>query len=132
MAELEIGLTGDAAQTVTGDLTAAALGSGNAKVFSTPAMIALMEGAAVNALTGHLAEGQTTVGTRLDVQHLAATPVGLTVRARAVLKEIDGRRLVFEVSAWDPIEPIGTGTHERFIVDLARFESKAAAKSITG
>ncbi len=121
---LETGIMGEASIEVTEDLTAAALGSGNVNVFSTPAMIALMEEAAVKSLTGRLEEGQTSVGTSLTVKHLAATPVGVSVKAQATLIEIDGRRLVFEVSASDSYEKIGEGTHERFIVDLARFESK--------
>lgn len=122
------GLTGQATVTVSADLTAAALGSGNVRAFSTPALIALMEGAAVAALEGRLPDGQTSVGTRLDVRHLAATPVGMTVRATATLTEVDGRRLVFAVEAHDDAEQIGAGTHERFVVDKARFEARLAAK----
>ncbi len=122
------GLTGQASVTVTADLTAAALGSGNVSVFSTPALVALMEGSAVAALEGHLADGQTSVGTRLDVRHLAATPVGMTVRAVATLTEVDGRRLVFVVEAHDDAEQVGAGTHERFVVDRARFEARVVAK----
>lgn len=125
---LASGLTGQASVTVTADLTAAALGSGNVSVFSTPALVALMEGAAVAALEGHLADGQTSVGTRLDVRHLAATPVGMTVRAVATLTEVDGRRLVFVVEAHDDAEQVGAGTHERFVVDRARFEARVVAK----
>lgn len=126
--QLAPGLTGQASVTVTADLTAAALGSGNVSVFSTPALVALMEGAAVAALEGHLADGQTSVGTRLDVRHLAATPVGMTVRAVATLTEVDGRRLVFVVEAHDDAEQVGAGTHERFVVDRARFEARVVAK----
>lgn len=122
------GLTGQVSVTVSADLTAAALGSGNVSAFSTPALIALMEGAAVAALEGRLPDGQTSVGTRLDVRHLAATPVGMTVRATATLTEVDGRRLVFAVEAHDDAEQIGAGTHERFVVDKARFEARLAAK----
>ncbi|MEP0761172.1 MAG: thioesterase family protein [Chloroflexota bacterium] len=122
------GLTGQASVTVSAELTAAALGSGNVSAFSTPALIALMEGAAVAALEGRLPDGQTSVGTRLDVRHLAATPVGMTVRATATLTEVDGRRLVFAVEAHDDAEQIGAGTHERFVVDKARFEARVAAK----
>lgn len=122
------GQHGEASVTVTRDLTAAALGSGNVAVYSTPALIALLEAAAVHALDGHLPEGQTSVGTRLDVRHLAATPVGMIVRAEATLIEVDRRRLIFEVSAFDAVERIGEGTHERFIVDRARFEAKVRSK----
>jgi fluoroacetyl-CoA thioesterase len=125
---LEPGLIGAASITVTEDLTAAALGSGSVDAFSTPAMIALLEAAATDALKGRLPEGQTTVGTSLNVRHLAATPVGMTVNATATLKEIDGRRLVFDVEARDAVERIGAGTHERFIVDRARFEERVRGK----
>ncbi len=125
---LAAGLTGQASVTVSADLTAAALGSGNVSAFSTPALIALLEGAAVSALEGRLPEGQTSVGTRLDVRHLAATPVGMTVRAVATLTAVDGRRLVFAVEAHDEVEQVGAGTHERFVVDRARFEARMAAK----
>lgn len=126
---LEPGLTGHATITVTDDLTAAALGSGNVDVYSTPALIALLEAAAINALDGHLEDGQTSVGTSLDVRHTSATPVGMSVQATATLKEVDGRRLIFEVSASDEVEPIGSGTHERFIVTRDRFEQRVADKS---
>lgn len=123
------GLTGTASVTVTDDLTANAFASGTVAVYATPAMIALLEAAAVDALRGHLPEGHTSVGTHLDVRHLAATPVGMTVTATATLKEVDGRRLVFDVSASDEVEQIGSGTHERFIVDRAGFEQKVREKS---
>jgi fluoroacetyl-CoA thioesterase len=125
---LEPGLTGRASTVVTEDKTANALGSGNVKAYSTPSLIALLEGAAVDALRSHLGDGQTSVGTSLNVKHLAATPVGMTVSAAAVLKEVDGRRLVFEVSASDEVELIGQGTHERFIVDRERFEKRVREK----
>ena len=126
---LEPGLTGELSITVTEDLTAAALGSGSVNVYATPAMIVLLEAAAIKALEGHLSEGFTSVGISVDVKHLAATPIGMTVRARALLKAIDGRRLVFEVSAWDPVERIGEGTHERFIVDYQRFMDRIRSKA---
>ena len=125
---LQPGLTGRASVTVTEQLTAAALGSGNVNVFSTPALIALLEAAAIDALKGHLPDGQTSVGTALNVKHLAATPVGMVVTATATLDAIDGRRLVFTVSASDEVERIGEGTHERFIVNQERFESKVREK----
>ena len=125
---LQPGLTGTASVAVTADLTAAALGSGNVDVYSTPALIALLEAAAINALAGHLADGQTSVGTALNVKHLAATPVGMNVTATATLTAVDGRRLVFEVSALDEAELIGQGTHERFIVDRERFEERVREK----
>ena len=127
---LKVGLTGQATVTVTDNLTAAALGSGNVDVYSTPAMIALLEAAAINALDGHLDEGQTSVGTGLDVKHISATPVGMSVQAAATLREVDGRRLVFEVSVSDEVEQIGSGTHERFIVNRKRFEARVRDKQV--
>lgn len=125
---LQPGLTGSAEVTVTDSLTAAALGSGSVNVYSTPALVALLEAAAIHALQGRLSGDQTSVGTALNVRHLAATPVGMTVRARAVLREVDGRRLVFDVSASDEVELVGEGTHERFIVSRARFEERVRGK----
>ena len=121
-------MTGQASATVTDDLTAAALGSGGVNVYATPALIALLEAAAVNAINDHLEPGKTSVGTLLNVKHLAATPVGMTITATATLKEVDGRRLVFEVSASDEVEQIGEGSHERFIVDRERFEQRVRDK----
>ncbi len=128
MTDLAPGLTGECRWTVTDDLTAARIGSGLVAVFSTPMLVGLMESAAVGALKDALEPGLTSVGTRIDVKHLAATPVGLQVRATATLKEVDGRRLVFEIEAWDDVEKIGEATHERFIVNLQRFEARAAQK----
>jgi fluoroacetyl-CoA thioesterase len=121
---LQPGLTGQASAVVTEDNTARALGSGSVDVFSTPAMIALLEAAAIDALHHHLTEGQTSVGTRLDVKHTSA------VKATATLKEVDGRRLVFEVSASDEVEVIGEGIHERFIVNRERFEQRVRDKQV--
>lgn len=128
MTTLAPGLRGEAAWTVTEAMAATHIGSGAVAVFATPMLIALLESAAIKALAGQLAPGQTSVGTRLDVQHLAATAVGRPVRAEATLTAIDGRRLVFTVAAWDDVEQIGRGTHERFVVDQAKFEARAAAK----
>jgi fluoroacetyl-CoA thioesterase len=126
---LQPGLTGTASVTVTADLTAAALGSGSVDVYSTPSLIALLEAAAINALAGRLPDGQTSVGTALNIKHLAATPVGMSVQATATLREVDGRRLVFGVSASDEAELISEGTHERFIVNRDRFEERVRNKS---
>ena len=128
MDELIPGLIGECQWTVTDEMTAARLGSGLVAAFSTPMLAALMENAAVNALRDRLGADQTSVGTRIDVRHLAATPVGGTVRARAMLTEVDDRRLVFHVEAWDEVERIGEARHERFIVDRGRFEARLAQK----
>ncbi len=122
------GLRGRAETAVTPENTAAAAGSGALPVFATPCMIALMEKAAMLSVQPFLAEGQGSVGTRIEVSHLAATPVGMPVRAETELLEIDRRRLVFRVAAYSGDELIGEGRHERFIVDSERFLQKAQAK----
>ena len=122
------GLAAEIEHTVTDDDTAARWGSGLVPVFSTPALVGLMESAAVQALSGHLAPGQTTVGGHIDVHHLAATPVGMRVRARAELTAVEGRKLTFKVQAWDEVELIGEADHERFVIDEARFVAKVGAK----
>ena len=125
---LTVGSKGRAEALVTEDKTAAAVGSGLVPVFATPYMIALMENAAVNAVQAGLEEGQGTVGTRLEVTHDAATPVGMKVWAEAELTAVDGKKLTFTVRAFDEAGPIGGGTHERFIITVDRFLAKAEAK----
>lgn len=122
------GLTGVAVDTVTPANSALALGSGDVSVFATPAMAGLMEAAAVDALRDALDANQTTVGVHLDIQHLAATPVGMTVRAEARLMTVEGRRLTFRVVANDDVEQIGAGTHQRVIVDRERFMQRTLSK----
>jgi predicted thioesterase len=121
---LSIGMRGEARTTVVHENTAAAVGAGGVEVFGTPMMVALMENAAWRAVADELEEGQVTVGTHVNVSHLAATPLGQTARAIAELIEIDGRRLVFRVEAHDERQKIGEGQHERFIVNLQRFLSR--------
>jgi fluoroacetyl-CoA thioesterase len=128
-AHFPIGLIGEATTEVGPELTARHLGSGTVAVFATPEMVRLMERAAVNALKPHLATGQQSVGTMVHVRHLAATPVGATVTAKAELTAVDGRRLMFKVTAHDGTDLIGEGTHERALIDLARFEAKVRAKA---
>jgi fluoroacetyl-CoA thioesterase len=128
MTELLPGLSAEHKHLVDETDTASHWGSGGVHVFSTPALVGLMESAAVIALRGALPEGQTTVGTRLDVRHLAATPVGMQVRAIATLTAVDGRKLTFTIQAWDEAELIGEAVHERFIIDEAKFVAKAQAK----
>ena len=125
---LEKGIKGSSSCTVTLNDTAKALGSGGLDVLSTPKLLALMEHAAPVSVRPYLEEGMDTVGTKLDVAHVAATPVGMTVRAEAELIEIDRRRLVFSVKAWDEVELVGEGTHERFIVDMEKFTNKCNSK----
>ena len=97
-------------------------------VFATPMMVTAMENAALNAVRGYLDAGESAVGTRVNVRHLAATPVGHQVTAEAEVTKVDGRRIEFKVSARDEIEEIGNGTHERMVVDLARLTQRLEAK----
>ena len=125
---LTVGSKGRAEVLVTEANTAAAVGSGLVPVFATPYMVALMENAAVNAVQAGLEEGQGTVGTRLEVTHDAATPVGMKVWAEAELTAVEGKKLTFTVRAFDEAGPIGGGTHERFVITVDRFLAKAEAK----
>lgn len=109
---------------VNNNNTAKALGSGDMDVFATPAMVALMENAAMNAVAPHLEEGQTTVGTQISTSHIKASALGATITATAVLTAVDGRSLTFEITARDGENIIGEGIHTRFIVDRERFLSK--------
>lgn len=125
---LEVGMKAEQKVTVTEDMTAAAMGSGALEVLATPCMIALMEGTAQSAIQAFLEDGQGSVGTRIDVKHLAATPVGMEVTCTAEVTEIDRRRIVFHVEAFDEVEKIGEGTHERFIISNDRFLEKCKGK----
>jgi predicted thioesterase len=128
MVTLTPGLSGESEAQVSEADTAARWGSGLVPVYATPALVGLMENASVKAITPHLPAGKTSVGGRIDVRHQAATPIGMRVRARAELVEVDGKRLVFRVKAWDEVELIGEATHVRFVVDEARFVARAQAK----
>ena len=108
--------------------TAEKWGSGSLPVYATPAMISLIEQSAVNLLAGKLDEGQTTVGTNLNIAHVSATPVGGTIKCHCSLTEIDRKRLVFHVEVTDNKGRVGIGTHERFIVASEPFMEKAATK----
>ena len=120
---------GKAELTVSEAHLASAVGSGLVRAFSTPMMVALLEHAAVNAVDAQLEDGQSTVGARLDVRHLAPTPLGMRVRAYAKLMQVEGRLLTFEVWAEDEHERIGEGVHERAIIDRARFEQRVRDKA---
>jgi len=128
MDSIKPGLVGEQTVTVTLDLTAKHLGSGSIAVYATPAMIALMEYAAVAALDPLLAEGQSSVGVEIAVKHLAATPLGHQVKARAEVTAVDRRRVSFRVQAWDEQELIGEGTHTRVVIDVARFMGRVEGK----
>ena len=126
--DLKPGLNGTAEILVGTRDTAPHVGSGKVKVLATPVMVGLMEEAALNAVEGLLPPGHQTVGTRLEVTHVAATPVGLRVRAGAEVVRVDGRRITFRVWADDEAERIGEGTHERIVIDVSRFDKRAQAK----
>lgn len=121
---LETGLTHTSSLTVTEALTAKAMGSGDLPVLATPAMMALMENAAMTAVAPELPEGSTTVGGHIESSHLKPTPVGAKVKAEATLTKVDGRKLYFTVKAMQGDTVIGEGTHLRFIVDREKFMSK--------
>lgn len=125
---LQPGITHTVTATVTPDKTASAVGSGGLEVFGTPAMIAMMEMCALHAVQPLLEAGQGTVGTMLHVRHLAATPLGMEVRCECELQQIEGKRLLFAVRAYDPAGLIGEGTHERYIVDNDRFMQRTLQK----
>ncbi len=126
--ELFIGIEGTAETTVVEANTARAIGSGNLPVFSTPSMLALMEEAACNALSGRLPAGKATVGAKMELSHLAPTPLGMRVRAKAVLSEIDRRKLTFTCSAFDETGCIGTAVQTRFVIDADGFMKNAESK----
>ena len=125
---IEVGMKNRQEITVTEELTAAALGSGLVPVYGTPFMIALIEGTACQCVLPELEEGQGTVGTRLDVEHLGATPVGMKVWCEVELTDVDRKKLVFSAEVYDETGLVGRGTHERFIIDNDRFIEKAMAK----
>ena len=126
---IETGIIGIEEMIVTDAVTAKVLGSGGLNVFATPAMIALSEKTALKSVLSYLPEGQSTVGTKVDISHIAATPVGMKVRCETELIEVDRRRLVFSVNVYDEVEKIAKGTHERFIVDDNKFQAKADSKN---
>lgn len=128
MSELQVGLRAETSLVVSDADTAARWGSGLVPVYSTPALVGQMEHTAVVALTGQLAAGQTTVGGRIEVRHLAPTPVGMTVRVVAELVEVEGRRLGFKIEAWDEVEKIGEASHDRFVIDEAKFMARVRSK----
>ena len=121
---MEIGLTFTSTTVVDNTNTAVALGSGDMEVFATPAMVALMENAAMNAVAPHLEAGQTTVCTEISTTHIKASALGATITATATLTAIEGRKLTFAVTAHDGGNIIGEGPHTRFIVDRERFLAK--------
>lgn len=126
---LNPGMTARIERTVTEEDTAVRFGSGEVQVFATPMMIALMEKAALSAVDPHLPEGYATVGTTIDIAHMAATPVGMQVTATAELVEINGKKLKFRIEAFDEKEKIGEGWHGRYIIQTQRFLESARQKT---
>ena len=127
---MEVGIKGDYTFVVTKEMLATAMGSGTVDVFATPAMIARMEDAATRSVMPHLEEGQATVGTHVDVRHLDATPEGMKVSIHTELVEINanGKFLTFQVEARDERGVIGSGIHERAIINVSRFMEKVNKK----
>jgi fluoroacetyl-CoA thioesterase len=125
---IEAGLVGEVEVVIQPADTADALGNTGVHVLATPRLVSLLELAAIRAVEAHLPAGAGTVGTRIDVRHLAATPVGMRATIRATLRQIDGRRLVFDIEGHDEVERIVEGTHERFQIDLARFLERIRTK----
>ena len=127
--DLPAGLTGTAELVVGDQHTATKVGSGRIRVLATPVMINLIEAAALAAVEQSLPERHQSLGTRLDVTHVAATPVGMRVRATAEVVRVEGRTVHFKVRAEDERELIGQGTHERVVVNVERFEARVAEKA---
>lgn len=126
--KLQIGLANEVETVVNQNNTAVAMGSGSLQVFATPAMCALMEKAASELVDSLLEESSTSVGTALNIAHVAATPVGMQVKARAEITGVEGRKLSFKLTAFDEAGEIGSGTHERFIVFREKFQAKTDGK----
>lgn len=125
---LQPGIKGHHEQIVTPEMSAARVGSGLVDVFATPMLVALVEQTCYESVLPHLDEGQGTVGTLVNVSHVSATPIGMRVWCDSELVEVDRRRLVFHVQAYDEAGLIGEGTHERFVIDTERFMQKLQSK----
>ncbi|MBV9237894.1 MAG: thioesterase [Xanthobacteraceae bacterium] len=131
LSKLRAGLTGSAELLVGSEHTAPSIGSGVIPVLGTPVMINLMEAAALAAAEHLLPTGHQSLGIHLDVRHIAATPIGMRVRATAELTHVDGRTLTFRVKARDEKETIGDGAHQRVVVNVTRFDQRVQAKAAT-
>ena len=126
--QIESGLKGAVELVVREEHTAPSIGSGKVRVLATPVMINLFEAAALKAIEHLLQPGYQSLGTHLDVHHVAATPVGMRVRAVAEVTKVDGRTVTFKLSASDQIDQIGHGTHERVVVNVAKFDARVQKK----
>ncbi len=125
---IEIGLKGRCETVVTPEKTATAVGSGLVPVFATPYMVALMENSASDSLIPHLSAEESSVGIHLNIAHSSATPVGMKVWAESVVTAVEGKKITFEVHAYDERGEIGSGTHERFIINPEEFMAKTQSK----
>lgn len=126
--EIIVGMKGEASTLVEREDTAAEVGSGSLLVYATPCMVALMEGAACEAINDALTEDQSSVGISLNIEHLSATPVGLEVRAEAEVTAVEGKIITFAITAYDEAGKIGEGTHKRCVISTQKFLDKAYAK----
>ena len=126
--EITVGMKGEVTTLAEREDTAKEVGSGDLLVYATPCMVALMEGAACEAIAEALSDSQTTVGTALNIEHISATPVGLEVRAEATVTEVAGKVITFEVKAFDEAGEIGRGTHKRVIINSQKFLEKTYSK----
>ncbi len=126
--EITVGMKGEASILVEREDTALEVGSGSLLVFATPCMVALMEGAACEAIAAAMPEEKTSVGISLDIRHIAATPVGIEVRVEAEVTQVEGNTVTFQVTAYDEAGKIGEGTHKRAIITAQRFLDKVYAK----
>ena len=126
--EITVGMKAEVSTLVEREDTAKEVGSGDLLGYATPCMVALMEGAACEAIAEALGETQTTVGTMLNIEHISATPVGLDVRAEAEVTAVEGKVITFAVRAYDEVGEIGNGSHKRVIVNSQKFLDKAYAK----
>ena len=126
--EITVGMKGEVSTLVEREDTAREVGSGSLLVYATPCMVALMEGAACEAIEEAMDDSKTTVGTELNIQHLSATPVGLEVRAEAVVTAVEGKVITFSLRAFDEAGEIGKGTHKRVLVNSQKFLEKTYGK----
>jgi predicted thioesterase len=130
MTEIPIGATGESRLEVTGDVAISFLGSEKARVLATPWLIAHLEMTARNTVKTYLLDSQDTVGTQVNVAHLAATPIGMNVRFRTEIIGVKGRRVTFQVQAFDEKDQVAEGTHERYIIEVEQFAARLEAKRI--
>ena len=126
--EIQVGMKGQVSSFVEREDTALEVGSGNLLVYATPCMVALMEGAACEAISAALPEDKTSVGTELNISHLAATPVGMDIRAEAEVIAVEGSAITFQVTAYDEAGKIGEGTHKRAVISIQKFLNRTYAK----